>query len=181
MKISNIDKQGYRPNIGIIIANDDNKLLLAKRVNQDSWQFPQGGIKNDEKELDALFRELYEEVGLNNKQVTIIAKTPKWLRYNLPDMYIRRDQHPLCIGQKQVWYLLKINTADDNVKLNLHDVIEFDDWQWVDYWSPIENIIDFKKNIYEDVLKSFAPVLFNNNHKIPKCYNRPLKCTAIIN
>ena len=174
-----IDNQGYRSNIGIVIANNNNQLLLAKRCGQNSWQLPQGGIKTDEVELDALYRELYEEVGLERHQVELIAKTPKWLRYDLPKQYRRQHQNPLCIGQKQVWYLLKLTVSEDKINLNQHQEVEFDDWKWVDYWQPIDNVIFFKKEVYEDMLKTLAPVLFNNNHRVPNHYQRPLKFSAI--
>jgi putative (di)nucleoside polyphosphate hydrolase len=174
-----IDKEGYRANVGIVITNDKKQVLLAKRHQQDAWQLPQGGIDEGESELEALFRELNEEVGLLPEHVDLIAKTPKWLRYDLPKQHIRRRQKPLCIGQKQVWFLLKLTGEESNIKLDTHCDIEFDDWQWVDYWHPIEMIIDFKKSIYEDMLKSLAPVLFDNQHKVPTQYSRSLKCVAI--
>jgi len=101
-----IDSEGYRANIGIVIANEKKQILLAKRYKQDAWQLPQGGIDKGETELEALYRELEEEVGLAPEQVSLLAKTPKWLRYELPLEHIRRKQKPTCIGQKQVWYLL---------------------------------------------------------------------------
>ncbi|SMM98986.1 Adenosine (5')-pentaphospho-(5'')-adenosine pyrophosphohydrolase [uncultured Candidatus Thioglobus sp.] len=174
-----IDNEGYRANIGIVITNDKQQVLLAKRYQKNGWQLPQGGIDKDENELEALFRELNEEVGLLPEHVEIIAKTPKWLRYDLPDQHIRRTQKPICIGQKQVWFLLKLTGEESNIKLNTHSDIEFEAWKWVDYWLPIEKVVDFKKPIYEDMLKSLAPVLFNNQHKIPVKYSRPLKCVAI--
>lgn len=174
-----IDAEGYRANVGIVITNNKQQILLAKRYQQDSWQLPQGGIDENETELEALFRELYEEVGLSAEHVEVIAKTPKWLRYDLPDYHIRRKQKPLCIGQKQVWFLLKLTCDESNIKLDTHSDIEFDDWEWVDYWHPIEEVIDFKKTIYEDMLKALAPVVFDNQHKIPSQYSRPLKCVAI--
>ncbi len=174
-----IDSQGYRANVGIVITNDKQQILLAKRYQQDAWQLPQGGIDKNETELEALFRELDEEVGLSAEHVEVIAKTPKWLRYDLPDYHIRRKQKPICIGQKQVWFLLKLTGEESNIKLDTHSDIEFDDWEWVDYWHPIEEVIDFKKTVYEDMLKALAPVLFNNQHKIPSQYSRPLKCVAI--
>ncbi len=175
-----IDKDGYRSSVGIVVANHNNKVLLTKRIGENAWQFPQGGIKHGENDLDALFRELYEEVGLSKKDVKLTAKTPKWLSYDLPNKYIRKNQDHICIGQKQVWYLLSLVAKDSSINLNLHKNIEFDDWQWVDYWSPIDNIIGFKKNIYEDVLKILAPVFFDNKYKIPQQYNRPIKYSAII-
>lgn len=174
-----IDKEGYRANVGIVITNDKKQILLAKRYQQNAWQLPQGGIDENESELEALFRELNEEIGLSPKHVDLIAKTPKWLRYDLPHQHIRHKQKPICIGQKQVWFLLKLTSEESNIKLNAHCNIEFDNWQWVDYWHPIEAVIDFKKPIYEDMLKSLAPVLFNNQHKIPGQYSRSLKCVAI--
>ena len=174
-----IDSDGYRANIGIVITNDKKQILLAKRFKQNGWQLPQGGIDEDETELDALYRELQEEVGLDPSHVTLIAKTPKWLRYELPDEHVRRTQKPKCIGQKQVWYLLKLDSSDDEISLDLHDDVEFDDWKWVDYWSPVDEVINFKRDVYEDMLKALAPILFDNEHKIPSRLSRPLQFSAI--
>ena len=174
-----IDSDGYRANIGIVITNDKKQILLAKRFKQNGWQLPQGGIDEDETELDALYRELQEEVGLDSSHVTLIAKTPKWLRYELPDEHVRRTQKPMCIGQKQVWYLLKLDSSDDEISLDLHDDVEFDDWKWVDYWKPVDEVINFKRDVYEDMLKALAPILFENEHSIPSKFSRPLQFTAI--
>jgi putative (di)nucleoside polyphosphate hydrolase len=174
-----IDSDGYRANVGIVITNDKKQILLAKRFKQNGWQLPQGGIDEDETELDALYRELQEEVGLDPSHVTLIAKTPKWLRYELPDEHVRRTQKPKCIGQKQVWYLLKLDSSDEEISLDLHDDVEFDDWKWVDYWSPVDEVINFKRDVYEDMLKALAPILFDNEHKIPSRLSRPLQFSAI--
>ena len=174
-----IDSDGYRANVGIVITNDKKQILLAKRFKQNGWQLPQGGIDEDETELDALYRELQEEVGLDPCHVTLIAKTPKWLRYELPDEHVRRTQKPKCIGQKQVWYLLKLDSSDEEISLDLHDDVEFDDWKWVDYWSPVDEVINFKRDVYEDMLKALAPILFDNEHKIPSRLSRPLQFSAI--
>ena len=174
-----IDSDGYRANVGIVITNDKKQILLAKRFKQNGWQLPQGGIDEDETELDALYRELQEEVGLDPSHVTLIAKTPKWLRYELPDEHVRRTQKPKCIGQKQVWYLLKLASSDDDISLDLHDDVEFDDWKWVDYWSPVDEVINFKRDVYEDMLKALAPILLDNEHKIPSRLSRPLQFSAI--
>ena len=174
-----IDSDGYRANVGIVITNDKKQILLARRFKQNGWQLPQGGIDEDETELDALYRELQEEVGLDPSHVTLIAKTPKWLRYELPDEHVRRTQKPKCIGQKQVWYLLKLDSSDDEISLDLHDDVEFDDWKWVDYWSPVDEVINFKRDVYEDMLKALAPILFDNEHKIPSRLSRPLQFSAI--
>lgn len=175
-----IDNEGYRANVGIVLTNSKQQVLLAKRFKQDAWQLPQGGIDKNETDIDALYRELSEEIGLNSDNISLLAKTPKWLRYKIPDKYIRRTTNRTCIGQKQVWFLLKLNSDEDNIQLDTHSDIEFDDWKWVDYWQPIDSVIEFKRPIYEDMLKALAPVLFDNKHKIPKQYSRPLQCSAIL-
>jgi putative (di)nucleoside polyphosphate hydrolase len=172
-----IDADGYRANVGIVLINDLNQVLLAKRIGEDAWQLPQGGIAKNENDIDALYRELAEEVGLSKSDVEIIAKTPKWLRYDLPED--KRSRFSNCIGQKQVWFLLKLKSADDKIKLDAYNEVEFDDWNWVNYWQPIEEVVDFKKSVYEDMLKALAPVAFANEHQIPPHLTRPLSCTAI--
>ncbi len=171
-----IDADGYRANVGIVVVNHLNQVLLAKRVGENAWQLPQGGINEEETELDALYRELFEEVGLTASDVSLIAKTPKWLRYELPHY---KPHASKFVGQKQVWYLLRLTSSDSAIHLSGCDEIEFDDWQWVDYWQPVEEVIDFKKAVYEDMLKALAPVLFHNEHHIPHHLNRPLSVTAI--
>ena len=174
-----IDSDGYRANIGIVITNDKKQILLAKRFKQSGWQLPQGGIDEDESEFDALYRELQEEVGLHSSHVTLIAKTPKWLRYELPDEHVRRPQKPMRIGPKQGWHLINLASSDDEISLDLHEDVEFDDWKWVDYWKPVDEVINFKRDVYEDMLKALAPILFNNEHSIPTKLSRPLQFSAI--
>jgi len=100
-----IDSDGFRPNVGIILTNDQGQLLWARRVGgQDAWQFPQGGINDRETAEQALYRELHEEVGLRPHDVEILASTRGWLRYRLPERLVRHNSHPLCVGQKQKWY-----------------------------------------------------------------------------
>jgi putative (di)nucleoside polyphosphate hydrolase len=118
-------------------------------------------------------------VGLDPTQVTLLAKTPKWLRYDLPLEHIRRRQKPTCIGQKQVWFLLKLDSSDNDISLDSHHKVEFDDWKWVDYWRPVDEVIDFKRDVYEDMLKALAPILFENEHSIPTKLSRPLQFSAI--
>src|SRR5690348_12279222 len=100
-----IDVDGYRPNVGIVLLNADGRLFWARRINRDGWQFPQGGMRSDETPLEAMYRELEEETGLAPEHVEVVAATRGWLRYKLPQRYVRHHQHPTCIGQKQVWFL----------------------------------------------------------------------------
>lgn len=146
--------------MGIIIFNDENKVLWAQRAQHDSWQFPQGGIKSNETAEQAAFRELTEEVGLRPEHVELIAQSRGWLRYRLPKRYLRYGNKPLCIGQKQRWFLMRFVGSEEDVKLDLHEKPEFDDWRWIDYWKPVEEIVFFKRRVYERALHEFAPLLF---------------------
>ena len=96
-----IDEEGFRANVGIILTNESGKLMLGGRVGARGWQFPQGGILRGEDPETAMFRELEEEIGLNEQDVDILGVTSDWLHYRLPDKFIRKHSKPLCIGQKQ--------------------------------------------------------------------------------
>jgi len=160
-----IDSDGFRPNVGIILANHQNEVLWAKRIGQDSWQFPQGGIKRDETPEEALYRELAEEVGLSASDVEIVSCTRGWLRYRLPKKMIRYNSHPLCVGQKQKWYLLRMLSPDSTVCMTKSNAPEFDGWEWVSYWYPLGQVVAFKKEVYRRAMKELAPKLFKRNLK----------------
>lgn len=154
-----IDKEGYRANVGIIITNDLGKLFWARRIGMNAWQFPQGGIKKEETVESAMFRELNEEVGLIPEQIQVIGCTEGWLRYKLPKRYIRYKHKPVCIGQKQVWYLLRLNSPETEFRFDRSDTPEFDQWKWVDYWYPVSNVVPFKRRVYKKALKQLHPML----------------------
>jgi len=154
-----IDADGFRPNVGIILANDQGRVLWARRVRQDSWQFPQGGIDEGESPEQALYRELHEEVGLHPEAVKVVACTRSWLRYRLPKRYLRKGQKPLCIGQKQKWFLLQMLADDEAVKVDGGDKPEFDHWRWVNYWYPLSQVIAFKREVYRSALRELATPL----------------------
>lgn len=154
-----IDREGYRANVGIIIANKQGQLFWARRAGMDAWQFPQGGIRKHESIKSAMYRELREETGLKPQHVRILGLTDGWLRYRLPERYIRRKSNRVCIGQKQKWYLLKL--LDENkIKLDNTRRPEFDRYCWVDFWQPAEEVVDFKKKVYKQALQEFEPILF---------------------
>ncbi len=155
-----IDENGFRSNIGIIVMNDKANLLWARRIGQNAWQFPQGGVHPDETVEQALYRELYEELGLKPEDVEIVGQTRDWLRYRIPDAYIRHDSRPLCIGQKQKWFLLKLISEPSNVQLDRTDSPEFDAWRWVTYWYPVKHAIFFKRQVYKNALREFVPLVF---------------------
>lgn len=139
-----------------MIANAKGELLWARRVGQDAWQFPQGGIQEGESAEQALFRELKEEVGLTEKDVEVVACTRGWLRYRLPQRLLRRDTKPLCIGQKQKWFLLRMLAGDAEIRFDSDEQPEFDSWQWVSYWYPLGQVIPFKREVYRRALKELA-------------------------
>ena len=154
-----IDSQGYRANVGIILCNREGRLLWARRLGQDSWQFPQGGIKHNESPEQALYRELHEEIGLKPQHVEIIGCTQGWLRYRLPKRFIRFHSKPVCIGQKQRWYMLRLLAEDQAVRLDCSAKPEFDEWRWVDYWLPLQEIVFFKRRVYEKALQELERLL----------------------
>ncbi|MEM7251156.1 MAG: RNA pyrophosphohydrolase [Pseudomonadota bacterium] len=154
-----IDADGYRPNVGIIVANAHGQVLWARRIGQNAWQFPQGGIKAHESARQALFRELREELGLTSDSVEVIGETKTWLRYDLPRKFVRRNREPVCIGQKQRWFLLGLTGPEDAVRLDVDEKPEFDHWKWVSYWRPPREVIFFKRRVYRRALKELQPLL----------------------
>jgi putative (di)nucleoside polyphosphate hydrolase len=154
-----IDSEGYRLNVGIILCNAEGRLFWARRIGQHSWQFPQGGIRRDESPEQAMFRELAEEVGLRPEHVQVIGSTRGWLRYRLPKRLIREGCSQACIGQKQIWFLLRMRCGEEAVRLDSSDRPEFDHWQWVDYWYPLRAVVPFKRHVYWRALHELAPLL----------------------
>ncbi|SPE19345.1 RNA pyrophosphohydrolase [Burkholderiales bacterium] len=155
-----LDKEGYRPNVGIILLNERSEVFWGKRVKQHSWQFPQGGIKFGESPEQAMYRELYEEVGLQTGHVRILARTRDWLRYEVPEQWIRRELRGSYRGQKQIWYLLRLVGRDCDVCLRRSEKPEFDAWRWSDYWIPLDSVIEFKRQVYERALHELSRFVF---------------------
>ena len=153
-----IDADGFRPNVGIVVMHPTlaGQVLLAKRIGQEAWQFPQGGIKRGESPRDACYRELEEELGLKPRHVELVASTEGWLRYRLPKHLVRRGNKPLCIGQKQRWFLLRLVAGEDQLRLDANPEPEFDAWRWTDYWQPVEQVIYFKREVYLKALQQLA-------------------------
>jgi putative (di)nucleoside polyphosphate hydrolase len=152
-----IDAEGFRANVGIILVNAENKLMLGGRVGAKGWQFPQGGVLVDEEPEQAMFRELREEIGLEPDDVDVLGVTTEWLRYRLPDKFIRRHSEPLCIGQKQRWFILRMLSDDDRVRFDRGDKPEFDRFRWVTFWRPVNEVIYFKRRVYARALHELGP------------------------
>ncbi|MEK9866143.1 MAG: RNA pyrophosphohydrolase [Betaproteobacteria bacterium] len=151
-----IDRDGYRPNVGIVLCNKKNEVFWGKRVREDAWQFPQGGIKAGESPVDAMYRELDEEVGLEAHHVQIIGRTKGWLRYDVPKNYVRRDTRDIYKGQKQIWFLLRLVGLDTDVSLRKSPQPEFDAWRWHQFFVPLEGVIEFKRDVYRRALSELG-------------------------
>ena len=154
-----LDREGYRPNVGIVLLNGKNQVFWGKRVSAHSWQFPQGGINAGENPEQAMYRELIEEVGLKPCHVHVLGRTRNWLRYDVPQQYLRRDNRGIYKGQKQIWFLLKLTGRDCDVCLRATSHPEFDAWRWDDYWMPLDSVIEFKREVYQQALSELAHLL----------------------
>jgi putative (di)nucleoside polyphosphate hydrolase len=158
-----IDADGFRANVGIVLIRDDRQVFLGGRTGGRGWQFPQGGVQQHESPEEALFRELKEEIGLEPEDVEVLASTRNWLRYRLPRQYVRRNSRPTCIGQKQRWFMLKLIGPEHRLHFDATDEPEFEDGRWVDYWTPVREVIYFKRAVYARALDELANRAFPND------------------
>lgn len=155
-----IDSEGFRANVGMIVLGDTDEVLWARCVKNRGWQFPQGGIDVGETAEMALYRELREELGLEKEHVELVGRTEGWLRYRLPPRYQRQRASPRCIGQKQVWFLLRLAAPEEVIRLDAVNHPEFDRWRWVSWWHPVSDVIFFKRRVYDRALSELAPLAF---------------------
>ena len=154
-----IDRDGYRPNVAIVLVNAKNQVFWGKRVKEHAWQFPQGGIKPGESPEQAMYRELQEETGLLPQHVKILGRTRDWLHYNVPTHWVKREWRGTYKGQKQIWFLLRLCGRDCDISLRASGHPEFDAWRWHDYWVPLEAVIEFKRDVYRLGLEQLAGFL----------------------
>lgn len=161
-----IDSDGFRANVGIVLMHDA-QVFLGRRTGGRGWQFPQGGVRAGEALEQALFRELEEEIGLGKEAVQLLGQTERWLRYRLPARYVRRNQQPLCIGQKQRWFLLRLTRTDATFDFGRTPEPEFDQSRWSDYWEPVKEVIYFKRPVYARALTDLATLAFPRGRSPP--------------
>ena len=158
-----IDQQGYRANVGIVLINNQKEIFFAKRKHQSGWQFPQGGIRIGESLKSAMYRELLEETGLTKDHVEVIYQSETWYQYKIPKTHLRAPTKGSyqVIGQKQKWFLVKLNGSDVSVDLTFDSKAhqEFDDWKWVGVSIPAKEVIWFKQDVYQKVLTEFQTFL----------------------
>jgi putative (di)nucleoside polyphosphate hydrolase len=161
-----IDQDGFRANVGIVLMHR-GQVFLGRRTGGRGWQFPQGGVRAGESLEQALYRELEEEIGVEQSAVDLVGQTERWLRYRLPSRYVRRNQHPVCIGQKQRWFLLRLNREDVVFDFGRTREPEFDQYRWVPYWEPIKEVIYFKRPVYARALTELAGLAFRHGQQPP--------------
>jgi putative (di)nucleoside polyphosphate hydrolase len=162
-----IDADGFRANVGIVLMHQ-GAVFLGRRTGARGWQFPQGGVRSGESLEQALYRELEEEIGIGRQAVELIGQTERWLRYRLPARYVRRNQRPLCVGQKQRWFLLRLQQADVAFDFGRTTAPEFDHWRWVPYWEPVKEVIYFKRPVYARALTELAGLAFPRGSEPPR-------------
>jgi putative (di)nucleoside polyphosphate hydrolase len=143
----------YRKGVGMMVFNDDKKIFVGKRIdNQKAWQMPQGGVDENEDCLSAARRELYEETGIQS--IRVIEKSKEKYTYDLPEYLLGKIWKGKYKGQKQRWFLIKFLGPDSEINLN-QKYPEFNEWKWVDIDELSNLIVPFKKELYLSVIKEF--------------------------
>lgn len=150
----------YRMGVGIMLLNAHNKVFVAKRIDNqfEAWQMPQGGIDEGEDAKTAMLRELEEETGVPSDAVEILAQAPHMLRYRLPDSLIPHVWGGRFQGQDQIWFLLRLVGDESLINIMTHHP-EFSEWRWAEPSELPTLIVPFKRQLYEDVLSTFASFL----------------------
>ena len=149
MKANN---EGYRPNVAMVVINSTNKVLICRRKNTRTWQFPQGGIDNGEDIKKAMYRELSEEVGLSKADVSLVGESEGTITYDIPKTIRSKVLGGKFKGQEQKWFLLKLKKDNNEIKLDNEAFPEFDEYEWVSFWQPLNRIVDFKREAYREAL-----------------------------
>jgi len=149
MKANN---EGYRPNVAMVVINSMDKVLICRRKNTRTWQFPQGGIDNGEDIKKAMYRELSEEVGLSKDDVNLVGESEGTITYDIPKTIRSKVLGGKFKGQEQKWFLLKLKKDNSEIKLDNEAFPEFDKYEWVSFWQPLNRIVDFKREAYREAL-----------------------------
>ena len=143
----------YRKGVGMMVFNDDKKIFVGKRIdNQKAWQMPQGGVDENEDCFSAARRELYEETGIQS--IRVIEKSKEKYTYDLPEYLLEKIWKGKYKGQRQRWFLIKFLGPDSEINLN-QKCPEFNEWKWVDIDELSKLIVPFKKELYLSVIKEF--------------------------
>lgn len=146
----------YRPCVGVVLCNAQGLVFAGQRsdARDPAWQMPQGGIDEGESPLAAGLRELREETGVASEHVTVLGETKDWHSYDFPPEVARKRWKGKFRGQTQKWLLMRLDAGDEVIDLN-HEDVEFSEWAWMTGTEMVENIVAFKRPIYEAVLAEF--------------------------
>jgi putative (di)nucleoside polyphosphate hydrolase len=153
------EERPYRKGVGIMLVNERNLVFVGRRADTpgDAWQMPQGGIDDGETPRAAALRELKEEVGTDKAE--IVAESRDWLAYDLPPAVSRKAWGGRFRGQKQKWFLCRFLGIDGDIDLDRHEHREFVAWRWIEPALLSRSIVDFKRDLYEAVLREFSAYL----------------------
>ena len=156
----NLETLPYRDGVGVVLLNKDNKVFVAKRIDNSKnfWQMPQGGKNKGEKNLDAALRELCEETSIKN--VTMIKEIEGTISYNLPKNLLGIIWKGKYKGQIQKWFIMKFNGKDEEINLKTKKP-EFLEWKWIDIDKITDNVVDFKKDVYKKLKSEIKRVISN--------------------
>ena len=157
-KIENFQKLPYRNGVGIVVLNNENKVFVAKRIDnpKNFWQMPQGGVDEGEDLLNAAYRELKEETSIFN--VKLIKEIEDWTQYDLPSKLIGIIWKGRYKGQKQKWFIFKFLGDDTEINIKTKNP-EFLDWKWIEIGKITEIVVDFKKEVYQKVEKEIKKII----------------------
>lgn len=162
------DALPYRLNVGIMLINHDGLVFVGQRRDNysDAWQMPQGGIDDGENPKEAALRELHEETGIPANLVQVLEVSEKWISYELPKDLISQLWGGRFRGQKQKWYLMRFLGSDTEVNIQT-ETPEFSAWKWIPPDALVENIVPFKKSVYQKVLSEFSKTLLKSDLQVP--------------
>ena len=151
-----IEQLPYRPCVGVMLMNDRHEVFVGQRLDSQvaAWQMPQGGVEKGEKPETAALRELGEETGVRPDLVDVIAETQDWLPYDLPHDLVPKLWKGRFRGQEQKWFLMRFNGEDADINIET-DHPEFSHWRWLPVSELVDNIVPFKRSVYEGVLEAF--------------------------
>ena len=158
----NFQNLPYRYGVGVVLLNKENKVFVAKRIDNPNnfWQMPQGGKDRGENNLDAALRELFEETSI--KSVSIIKEIEGTISYNLPNNLLGIIWKGKYKGQTQKWFLMRYLGDDSEINIKTEKP-EFLDWKWVDLKEITNLVVDFKLNVYKEVQKKVEKILIDRS------------------